>query len=325
MLSTIALGLVLLVLILQGLRGAAPSADPALARDLAAIALGMIAVGSIALIGRWPWPALLLALVAAVGFTGMATRPDAYNTVIGGVVVIGLPLILGGLLRRRPASIALGSCLAAIVLMGLVADATGVGTYGAADTCQEVLSSLALAVGAWSAGRVLRRGSTAAWTRTLRTAVDPLPVLLPDAGELVLQASALGLRPTMIRVEPLPDGGSLEPRSVDVVRNVLREGLSNAARHAPGADLTISMLADGAAVRIDVVNGPVSGEAGQARGSGRGIPTLAQRVAAVGGMLWVGPASGGFALRARVPLTRLPQLRNDDHDRLLDTGANPDR
>jgi hypothetical protein len=310
-LVAIAAGLVVLVVFLHGLRHSRILVDEPLAREVATIVLGMITVGSLALIGRRPWPALLVALVSAIAFTGTATLPHTYNNVIGGVVVIGLPLILGGLLPRIPGLVALGTCLAAIVVMRLVAE-VGVDTYNAADSSEEVLSSLALAVGAWSTGRVLRRGATTGWTRSTRPvpAMDdrPEPMLFPEAEDLMLAAAVLGLRPTTIRVDVPPTGESVDARSAEVVRQLLDEALANAARHAPGAELTITMRPKAAAMRIDVVNGPAVEDLGESCGPGRGIPTLAAGVADVGGMLWVGPAAGGFALRARIPLRDLPAV-----------------
>ncbi|MBO0812290.1 MAG: hypothetical protein J2P23_09620, partial [Microlunatus sp.] len=53
---------------------------------------------------------------------------------------------------------------------------------------------------------------------------------------------------------------------------------------------------------IEVLNGPAAWEAGDTRGAGRGVPSLADSIAAVGGMFWIGPASGGYVLRARLPI-----------------------
>lgn len=298
MLSTLAAGLVLLVLLLHG------GDTGVVARDLTVVGLAVIAVGSVALVGRWPGPALLMALAAAVSFTGIASLPDAYNSVIGGVVVIGLPLMMGGMLRRRPALITLGACAAGVVIMGLVARSAGVPPMAASTTGQEVLSSVALVIGAWSAGRVVRRGCEVAWTgaRPLRPAARWQRRLLPDAAELVYRVGMLGLRPTTIRVDPMPAGGSIPNETAELAGQLLDEALANAARYAPGAELMIKVQPDRAAIRIEVINGPPIGEPGDSAVAGRGVPVLAARVAAIGGMFAVGPASGGFALRARLPI-----------------------
>lgn len=292
-------GLVALVLMMNGLQTGAVS------RDIAVVGLAVIAVGSVALVGRWPWPALLVALAAAVSFTGIASLSDAYDSVIGGLVVIGLPLLVGWMLRQGPAVIALGACTVAVIVMGLVARATGFAVVTPAITTREVLSSVALVVGAWSAGRVLRRGCQVAWTGARSTiavgSAGRSEHLLPDAAELTRRADLLGLRPTMIEVPAL--SAEPLPRVVgDVVRHILDEGLANAARHAPGAELMIKVVADPTAIRIEVINGPAVDGLEVTPGAGRGVPALAGRIAAMRGMFWVGPASGGFGLRARLPI-----------------------
>lgn len=298
--SIVAAGLVALVLMMSEV------ATGAVGRDVAVVGLAVIAVGSVALVGRWPWPALLIALAAGVSFTGVASLSDAYDSVIGGLVVIGLPLVVGWMLRQGPAVIALGACTTAVIVMGVVARTTGLGAMTPVITRQEVLSSVALVVGAWSAGRVLRRGCQAAWTGAGSTiavgSAERTERLLPDAAELTRQADLLGLRPTTIQVA-LPVTDEPLPRAVgEVVRQVLDEALTNAARHAPGAELMIKVAAERSAIRIDVINGPAADEDEAIAGEGRGVPTLADRIAAMGGMFWVGPASGGFGLRAKLPV-----------------------
>lgn len=298
--SIVAAGLVALVLMMSDV------GTGAVTRDVAVFGLAVIAVGSVALVGRWPWPALLVALAAAVSFTGVASLPDAYDSVIGGLVVIGLPLLVSWMLRQGPAVIALAACTSAVIVMGVVARTTGLGAMTPAITGQEVLSSVALVVGAWSAGRVLRRGCQVAWTGA-RSAIaagsgEPPEQLLPDAAELTHQADLLGLRPTTIQVA-LPATDEPLPRAVaEVVRQVLDEALTNAARHAPGAELMIKVAAERSAIRIDVINGPAADADQAIAGEGRGVPALAGRIAAMGGMFWVGPASGGFGLRAKLPV-----------------------
>lgn len=310
LLCAVAAGLVLLVPLFDG------SDAGTLGRGIVVIGLAVVGVGAVGLIGRWPLPALLITLVAAVSFSGIAPLPDTFDSVIGGVVVIGLPLIVGVLLRQTPGLIALGSCGIAIVGMGLAArsgalpDAGALPVVGVTTTSSQVLSSLALAVGAWSTGRVLRRGLVA-WNDLATAARTPpvptvAPRLFPDAGELVDRAGLLGLRPTTVRVDQLHDE-RLAHRLGAVVREVLDEALDNAARHAPGSDLVIKVLHDATTIRIEVINGRSAGEPGRP-GSGRGIPELAERIAGVGGMFGVGPAAGGFALRARLPIKNL-----DDH------------
>jgi signal transduction histidine kinase len=86
------------------------------------------------------------------------------------------------------------------------------------------------------------------------------------------------------------------PEDVPVVAyRVVQEGLTNAAKHAPGATVTIRFSDD----RVTVSNGP--GERGQAVGRGSGIAGLRDRVEALGGSVTAGPKDGGWELSATLP------------------------
>lgn len=85
--------------------------------------------------------------------------------------------------------------------------------------------------------------------------------------------------------------------ALDLARAVLREGLANAARHAPGASCEL---------RVDVRNASAA-DPGQP-GLGVGLAGLRQRVDASGGSLAAGPdAAGGYRLAARIPVGGEPQ------------------
>ncbi|WP_460810664.1 sensor histidine kinase [Microlunatus endophyticus] len=115
---------------------------------------------------------------------------------------------------------------------------------------------------------------------------------------------ALGLQPTTIRVDQ-PHGDHLPQRIVEVVGEILDEALLNAAQHAPGAELMIKVLRDATAIRVEVINGRRTADTGPTCGSGQGVPALAHRIAEIGGMFLVGPAAGGFAVRALLPLDQV--------------------
>ncbi len=85
----------------------------------------------------------------------------------------------------------------------------------------------------------------------------------------------------------------------DHVIAVLREGLSNIARHANAshADVTLS-VADDVAVRM--ADDGVGIPSGSTRS---GLRNLSERAAALGGAMTVGPGAGqGTVLEWRVPL-----------------------
>ncbi|NLT25806.1 MAG: hypothetical protein GXX90_03995 [Microbacteriaceae bacterium] len=98
-----------------------------------------------------------------------------------------------------------------------------------------------------------------------------------------------------------------EAAVVELARCLVREALTNAARHAPGAAVRVRVLGDGGAARVSVRNGPArSGSSPLIEGAGSGLRGLAERVADRGGELEAGPLDDGFELRARFPLVAPP-------------------
>ncbi|WP_037642420.1 histidine kinase [Streptomyces bicolor] len=128
--------------------------------------------------------------------------------------------------------------------------------------------------------------------------------------------------------EPTRDGArghstALEPGGIAerVVYRVVREALTNAARHAPGAEVTVAAAreADGVTVTVtsgqgSAVGGAPPGRQGTPEGphapdtphapahpGGTGLQALRAAVTAVGGGFEAGPYGDGFRVRAYVP------------------------
>jgi signal transduction histidine kinase len=82
---------------------------------------------------------------------------------------------------------------------------------------------------------------------------------------------------------------------------IVQEALTNARRHAPGAEVDVEVRFRDGAVHVRVSdNGP--GAAGTGDG-GHGLMGMHERVAMVGGGLRVGPVDGGgFAVEAHLPI-----------------------
>ncbi|MEU1686396.1 histidine kinase [Micromonospora sp. NPDC005707] len=104
-----------------------------------------------------------------------------------------------------------------------------------------------------------------------------------------------------------PDGAALPPLVAHAVHRVVREALTNAARYAPGAPVTVTVDRAGGEVAVSVVNGrapagPLPGPASH----GSGLLALRERVRLSGGVLDAGPRDGGFAVTARLPLPAAP-------------------
>jgi signal transduction histidine kinase len=123
---------------------------------------------------------------------------------------------------------------------------------------------------------------------------------LADLESLVDAAREAGthVRLTMIgRAEPLSPGVDL------TAYRIAQEALTNARRHAPGADVDVEVRYESDTLRLEVRdNGP--GAAAEA--NGHGIVGMRERAEMVGGTLRAGPATGGgFAVCADLPIEEL--------------------
>jgi signal transduction histidine kinase len=122
-------------------------------------------------------------------------------------------------------------------------------------------------------------------------------------GELVARAGKAGLA-VSCRVTGSAEG--LADKAYDAAYRVVQESLTNASRHAPGAQVEINIAGGPAQVEIHVVNGPPVGPLSGLEhvGGGRGLAGMRERVAACGGHLSSGPAEGGgWQVLARLPRT----------------------
>lgn len=115
----------------------------------------------------------------------------------------------------------------------------------------------------------------------------------PPVTETVDRARAAGMTVHVRELPALPD-------LVDqAVRRVVREALTNAARHAPGAPVTITLDVTAHTARLTVSN-PADNPVGA---GGSGLVGLAERLRLLGGRLDTTSGDGRFDLTAEVPLT----------------------
>lgn len=153
------------------------------------------------------------------------------------------------------------------------------------------------------------RTSAAAATERLREIIgvlreDAAPVepVQGDLGELIGRAHASGLL-----IESTVDSEQAPPMIARAAYRVVQEGLTNVAKHAPGAAVTVRVTSAGSATEVSVVNaappaGPLPGAA-----SGRlGLIGLRERVRLAGGTLRAEPRDGGFAVTATLPHDAAP-------------------
>ncbi|MGW0134322.1 sensor histidine kinase [Streptomyces sp. NPDC003299] len=104
--------------------------------------------------------------------------------------------------------------------------------------------------------------------------------------------------------------GSIDglPASVHLAAyRIVQEALTNALRHAVGADeVRVRVTSDRECVRITVVdNGPTARSPGLKTGAGRGLMGMMERARLVGGCVDAGPLpAGGFEVAALLPVER---------------------
>ena len=127
----------------------------------------------------------------------------------------------------------------------------------------------------------------------------PQPTL-GDVGALVDDARASGMKVT------LDDNLSVEARVPDAVgRNayrVVQEGLTNAAKHAPGTAVRVSLRRASDELMVEVRNKLAIAPSAAPPGSGLGLVGLTERAALAGGRLEHRRTDAGeFALRAWFP------------------------
>ncbi|MFH9200356.1 sensor histidine kinase [Streptomyces anulatus] len=132
-----------------------------------------------------------------------------------------------------------------------------------------------------------------------------------DIPRLVGDAAASGLA---VDLTVTGEAAGLPPAVERAAHRVVQEGLTNAAKHAPGESVSVELSHMATETRVKVRNGVPAASAGAQGGpsagpggrgpagpGGRGLIGLDERVRLVGGTLDHGPRGGGFTLAARLP------------------------
>jgi signal transduction histidine kinase len=132
-----------------------------------------------------------------------------------------------------------------------------------------------------------------------------------DIPELIEQADRAGMHVDFSWPEAMEGIPVSEVTGLAAYR-IVQEALSNAIRHAPGAQVRVTgrLVPDG--VDLDVTNEPAhatgqqrwrSGAAAVPEHQGQGVIGMVERATSVGGTVTAGPTDdGGFAIRALLPL-----------------------
>src|SRR5690606_27014148 len=136
----------------------------------------------------------------------------------------------------------------------------------------------------------------------LLAALEDGPAPSPDALRAGIARLIGGLRGAGMEIaadiDALPDSAA----AGTVVYRVVQEGLTNAARHAPGAPVRVEARREGRGYVVRVSDAGGDGPSPISAGGGFGLPGLRERVEACAGTLRAGPdGRGGFVLEARWP------------------------
>ena len=98
------------------------------------------------------------------------------------------------------------------------------------------------------------------------------------------------------------DLAALAPELEHAAYRVLQEALTNAARHAPGADIRVRLDFGRSGLALVVGNELPSPPAAAATGAGQGLRGMRERVETCGGRLATGTGPPGrFTVRAWLP------------------------
>lgn len=151
------------------------------------------------------------------------------------------------------------------------------------------------------AGTLTRDGLAAARRAVLALREDEAP--LPE----LLSSLAAGHRADCDPAADLSITGQARPVPADVSLTVYRtaqEALTNAAKHAPGEPIVVSLGYEAGQVTVTIVN-PLPGDGASgplaATGAGYGLTGLRERAALAGGVLAAGPAGGTWRVCLRIP------------------------
>lgn len=336
--------------------------------------LGVAAGAPIAFARRFALQATAVSVLSAFAYVALARPGDPTSGWLPTGALIVFPFALGATCALRTAAAGLVLCLAQVLGLGAVdaavkLDSTTVGP------------GVALAVGAWVAGRVLRdrtqllgsladtavgiedererlaksavAAERARVARELHDAVaHAMTVIVLQAGAArrvwhtdsrLAREHATALRNTVSEVitelrgmlvalgdGERPDGTPGVERLVKwaersgmhveletggdrsqigsavehTAYRVLQEALTNAARHAPGADVLVRLHFERSGLMVEITNGAPALVPRHNEGAGHGLRGMRERVEGLGGSLSARrEPAGGFAVSAWLPCT----------------------
>jgi signal transduction histidine kinase len=118
---------------------------------------------------------------------------------------------------------------------------------------------------------------------------------------LVTESRAAGMKVTLD--QRVTDAAAVPASVGRTAYRIAQECLTNARKHAPGTEVTVTVTgAPGTGLEVTVRNPPPQGDVPHVPGSGQGLIGLTERATLAGGRLEYGPpAGGGFEVRAWLP------------------------
>lgn len=122
--------------------------------------------------------------------------------------------------------------------------------------------------------------------------------VVPAAGAGPVAGAGPATKATPPEARPAPPTNA--PPTDRTVHRVVQEALTNAAKHAPGAHVTVTVARGRDATTVAVTNGRPQEPASASEG-GSGLRGLRARVTDLGGTFDAGPHGDGFRVTARVP------------------------
>lgn len=142
---------------------------------------------------------------------------------------------------------------------------------------------------------------------------------LADVADLVAKARDAG-----VAVDYRPAGEyAVVPAVSRAAFRIVQESLTNAAKHAPGAPVRVTIAPDNEALAVTVSSGPVAAPTEADGHKGHGLTGMAERATVVGGRLDVERGEHGlFTVRARLPLESHRQPKVDPTGKTID-GSHP--
>jgi signal transduction histidine kinase len=295
-----------------------------------------IAVSRLAELPAEPGPALALALAVLVGSAVRTLRPGW----AGALALGGLGVVVASELAARPTSSGAVGAINAVIWMGGVAtgltlrllDARSAAATEAVrqqerlDLARELHDVVAhhitgMLIQAQAAQVVARRdpaavgasltGIEAAGTEAL-SAMRRVVGLLRDADDAAPSSAGTERLADLVerferqgppvRLRIGDDGAGWPGEVTSTVYRVVREALTNVARHAPGArSVSVSVDSGPSGVTVEVTDdAPFSGPSSR---GGFGLTGMRERVTSLGGTLDAGPRpGGGWTVSATLPV-----------------------